>query len=81
MQFPKFISRCCILQYIRMSNLVILKSLLLEYKAKFEKKASLFRFEIGVLGIFLKRLRERSFEDLQINSNWKFQTHTTIKHQ
>ena len=64
-----------------MSNLVILKSLLLEYKAKFEKKASLFRFEIGVLGIFLKRLRERSFEDLQINSNWKFQTHTTIKHQ
>ena len=31
--------------------------------------------------IFFKRLHEESFEDLQINSNWKFQTRTTISHK
>ena len=41
-----------------MSNLVTFK-----YKTKFEKKSILFRSEIG---IFERRLHERSFEDLQI---------------
>ena len=31
-------------------------------------------FEIGIFDIFFKRLYEEGFEDLQINSNWKFQT-------
>ena len=39
-KFPKFISRCNILQNIRMSNIVILKWWLFEYKTKVEKNAS-----------------------------------------
>ena len=68
-KFPKFISRCSILQNIRMSNLVILKRRPFEYKVKFEKRPLLFRSEIGIFDIFLKRMYEESFEDLQINSN------------
>ena len=52
-----------------MSNLVILNWLPFEYKAKFEKKSLLFRSEIDIFDIYFKRLYEKSFDDLQINSN------------
>ena len=52
-----------------MSNLVILKSWHFEYKAKLEKKTFLFRSKIDIFDIFFKRLCEKRFEDLQINSN------------
>ena len=42
------------------------------------KKGLLFRSEIGIFDMFFKRLYEESFEDLQINSNWKFQIRATI---
>ena len=41
------------------------------------KKPFLFRSKIDIFDIFLKRL----YEDLQINSNWKFQTHATMSHK
>ena len=41
-KFPKFISRCSILQSIRRSNLVILKWRHFEHKAKLEKKMASF---------------------------------------
>ena len=50
------------------------------YKRKFEKRPLLFRSEIGIFDIFFKRLHEVSFEDLQLNSNWKFQTRATMSH-
>ena len=40
-----------------------------EYKAKFEKKAFLFRSEISIFDIFFKKFYEKSIEDLKINSN------------
>ena len=33
-----------------------------------------FRSKIGIFEIFFKRLCKESFEDLEFNSNWKFQT-------
>ena len=63
-----------------MSNIVILNWRPFEYKAKFEKRPLLFRSKIGIFGIFFKRVF-KSFEDLQVNSNWKFQTHATISHK
>ena len=39
------------------------------------------RSEIGIFDIFFKRLHEEGFEDLQINSNWKFQTRNNISHK
>ena len=52
-----------------MSNLVILTWQPFEYKPKLEKRPLLlFRSEIGIFDIFIKRLYEESFEDLQINS-------------
>ena len=41
-KFPKFISRCSVLQNTRMSNLVILKRRPFEYKIKFLKKRTAF---------------------------------------
>ena len=70
-----------ILQNIRMSNLVIPKWRLFEYKLKFEKLPLLFRSEIDLFEIFFKRLYKESFEDLQINSHWKFQTRATMSDQ
>ena len=65
-----------------MSNYVIVKWQSFEYKAKFEKKSPfLFRSEVGIFDIFFKRLYEKSFEDLQINSNSKFQTRATMSHK
>ena len=64
-----------------MSNLVILKLRPFKYKAKFEKSPLLFRSEIGIFDIFFKKLYEESFEDLQINSNCKFQTCVTMCHK
>ena len=53
-----------------MSNLVILKWQHFEYNVKFEKKwCLLFRSEIVIFDMFLKRLCEESFEDLKISSN------------
>ena len=63
-----------ILQNIRMSNLVILKWGFFKYKAEFKS-------EIGIFDIFFKRLYEKCFEDLQINSNSKFETRVTISHK
>ena len=64
-----------------MSNLVIPKWRLFEYKLKFEKLPLLFRSEIDLFEIFFKRLYKESFEDLQINSHWKFQTRATMSDQ
>ena len=33
------------------------------------KRPPSFRFEIGIFDIFLERLYEKSFEDLEVNSN------------
>ena len=52
-----------------------------EYKAKFEKKAFLFRSEISIFDIFFKKFYEKSIEDLKINSNWKFQTRATMSYK
>ena len=52
-----------------MSNLVILKWRPFEYNPKFENRPLLFRSEIDIFEIFLKRLYKESLEDLQINSN------------
>ena len=52
-----------------------------EYKSKIEKKVYLFRSGIGIFEIFFKSLYEESFDDLQINSNWKFQTLATMSHK
>ena len=64
-----------------MSNLVILKWRPFEYKSKFENRPLLFRSEIDIFEIFLKRLYKESFEDLEINSNWKFQTRATMSNE
>ena len=45
------------------------------------KKALLFRSRVGIFDIFFKRLYEESFEDLQINSNYKFQTCATMSNK
>ena len=67
------------LQNIRMSNFVILKWWTFEYKTKFEKRSLLFISETFLRYSF-KRLYEGSFENLQINSNGKSQTRTTMSH-
>ena len=51
-KFPKFISRCSILQNIRMSKLPILKWLPFDFKAKSEKEPLLFTSEIGIFDTF-----------------------------
>ena len=78
-KFPKFISRCSRLQNIKMSKLVILKSK--NIRENLKKRPLLFRSEIGIFDMFFKRLHEVSFEDLQLNSNWKFQTRATMSHK
>ena len=78
-KFPKFISRCTRLQNIKMSKLVILKWK--NIRENLKKRPLLFRSEIGIFDIFFKRLHEVSFEDLQLNSNWKFQTRATMSHK
>ena len=45
-----------------------------------KKKDLSFRSEIGISDIFFKRLYKESFEDLQINRNWKFQIRATVSH-
>ena len=80
-KFPKFVSRCSILQNIRMSNFVMLKWRPFEYKTKSQKKHLLFRSKIRIFDIFFKGLCEGSFEDLQINDNLKFQTDATVSHE
>ena len=37
-----------------------------------------FRSKIGIFEIFFKRLCKESFEDLEFNSNWKFQTRAAL---
>ena len=64
-----------------MSNHVILKWRAFEFKVKFEKRPLLFRSEIGIFDIFCNSLYEESFEDLQINGNWKFHTPATLSHK
>ena len=60
-------------------NLVILKWLPLEYKAKSEKKSRLYlRPDKVILLHFLKDCTKKVFEDLQINNNSKFQTRATM---
>ena len=70
----------CILLNIRMSNFVILKWRPFEYKANL-KKMSLKVRSRHFWHIFFKTLCEGSFEDVQINNNWKFQTRPTISHK
>ena len=41
--------------------------------------AYFFRSKIGIFDIFFKRLCKESFEDLEFNSNWKFQTRAALK--
>ena len=53
---------------------MILKWQQFEHKGKFEKKHLFFRPKLGIIDIFFKRLCNESFEDLEFNSNWKFQT-------
>ena len=72
------ISRCSRLQNINMSKLAILKWKNIRQNLK--KGPLLFRSEIGIFDIFFKRLHEVNFEDLQLNSNWKFQTRATMFH-
>ena len=43
-------------------------------KQYLKKRLLLFWSEIGIFDILFKRLHEETLEDLQINSNWKFQT-------
>ena len=76
----KFISRCKILQNIKMPNLVTLKYGLLNINQN-SKRSLLFRSEVGIFQIFFKRLNKESFEDLPINSNWKFKTRATTTHK
>ena len=52
-----------------------------EYKAKFEKRSPLFRSKIGTFDIYFERLCEEIFEDLEIKSNYKSQTHANIFHK
>ena len=53
-----------------------------EHEAKLEKKWSFFfRTKIGTLDILFKRMCKESFEDLEFNSNWKFQTHAALSHK
>ena len=40
--------------------------------AKFEKRRYLFRSEIVIFDMFLKRMYKERFENLQINRNSKF---------
>ena len=40
--------------------------------AKFEKRRYLFKSEISIFDIFLKRMCKERFENLQINRNSKF---------
>ena len=37
--------------------------------------------EVGIFDIFFERLYEESFEDIQINSSWKFQARATLSHK
>ena len=53
-------------------NIVILKWRPFKYMAKFEKRRYLFRSEISIFDIFLKRMCKERFENLQINRNSKF---------
>ena len=61
---------------------MILKWRHFEHKAKFEKNGL---FSLGTKKVFLtyffKRLRKESFEDLEFNSNWKFQTRAALSHK
>ena len=59
----KFISRCSILQNIKMSSLVILKWRHFEYKIKFEKGP-----KQAFLTYSFKDCAKKVFEDLEINS-------------
>ena len=67
---------------IRMSNFVLLKWRHFKHKAKFEKNGL---FSLGlkyvIFDIFFKRRCKESFEDLEFNSNWKFQTRAALFHK
>ena len=49
-----------------------------ENRGKNWKKTFLFTSKIRILDTFLKLLYKESFEDLEINNNWKFQTPATM---
>ena len=65
---------------IKMSNLVTLKWWHFEHKAKFEKE-DLFYLVLKKVFLTYFLLYEESFEDLQVNSNWKFQNCATMSHK
>ena len=73
-----FHNAVCILQNIRMPNFVILNDGSLKIRQNFN---ILFSSKIAIFDIFFTRLHEDCFEDLQVNSNWKFQTRATISHK
>ena len=52
-----------------MSKLLTLTWRHVEYKAKLEKKTLLFKSKIGIFDTIFKKLGEKAFEDLEINSN------------
>ena len=54
---------------------------LLNIRQNLKKRPLLFRSEISIFDICFKRMYEESFEDLQINSNWKSQTCGTMSHK
>ena len=43
--------------------------------------AFFFRSKIGIFDISYKRLCKENFEDLEFNSNWKFQTRAALSHK
>ena len=47
-------------------------------KQNLKKNGIFYRSKIGIFDIFFKRLREESFEDLEINGNRKFQARATM---
>ena len=50
-------------------------------KQNLKKMPLFFRSKIGIFDMFLKRLCKDGFGDLQLNSNWKFQTRAALSHK
>ena len=50
-------------------------------KQNLKKWPLFFRAKIVIFDMFFKRLCKESFEDLEFNSNWKFQTRAALSHK
>ena len=73
--FPKFFSRCSILQNIRISNLVILKWW------PFRKRSLSFRSEIGIFNLFCKSLNKKVLKIYKSAVIENFQTRSTMSYK